>query len=97
MAKGEVQAARRTLAWGGDYGTDTLDGAGTSTGGPWGMIIAKGATTITAMTANYDAVIGAMADGEAMHGTFTSVTISGGKLYLRRTEEADELAISALT
>jgi len=94
--RGEIHAARKTLAWGGDYGTDTQDGAGTISGGPWGMIIAKGTTVVTAMTANWDAVIGSMADGESHVGLFTSVAISSGKLYLKRTAEAEEVSVVSL-
>jgi hypothetical protein len=83
-------AERHVLALNGNYGTDVQEGAGTLTGGPWVALIAKGATTITSLTGNWSANPGALADGEDITGIFTSVTISGGKLYCKRTIEATE-------
>lgn len=90
-------APRKVLGLNGDYGTDVLDGAGTKTGGPWTVLIAKGATTITSLTGNWEANPGALADGEDITGIFTSVTISGGKLYCKRAVEAGDLGITTVT
>jgi len=91
-------AERKVLSLNGDYGTDVLDGAGSISGGPWSTLIAKGATTITSLTGNWSANPGALADGEDLTGVFTAVTISGGKLYCKRTaESASELPIATVT
>lgn len=91
-----MRADRRMLSLTGEYGTDVQIGAGTLTGGPWSEIRAKGATTITSLTGNWSALPSALADGEAIEGIFTAVTISGGAVYCKRTS-VTPLAIATRT
>ena len=86
-------AERQILALNGSYGTDVQSGAGTLTGGPWVALIAKAETTITSLTGNWSANPGVLADGEEITGVFTSVTISGGKLYCKRSVEAADFGV----
>jgi hypothetical protein len=84
--------ANMLKCWGGQYGVTVIadtNAHASATGEVFGKLVAKGATVISALTGNWSANPGAIADGEAIFGKFTSVTLASGELYAYRMKTAD--------
>lgn len=76
--------AKMLQGWGGQEGVKVIDDTNATTpdsGKVFCKLVAKGATVIGALSGNWDTNPGSLADGEAIFGRFTSVTLSSGELY----------------
>ena len=85
------------LSWGGQYGTDTFADTAAHTAASagtayWTTGIAVGATVLTSSTDAAGTVASthptSLADGQAIRGQFTAITLSSGSIIMRRGPDA---------
>lgn len=80
----DAMTAEMLRGWGGQEGVTVVADTNEATpdsGKVFCKLVAKGATVISALTGNWSANPGDLADGEVIYGRFTSVTLASGELY----------------